>query len=107
MADEQVLLPRGRYESLLKKIGSDKEPLLTNEEKNPLVREEKKSPRMELVKPEVEPRLKSPVNPPVKSAEKLADLVFEKTDSADLIFQIVDFIYRKTDLNIFLPSFTL
>ena len=70
MADEQVLLPRGRYESLLKKIGSDKEPLVKNEEKNLLVREEKKSPRMEPVKPEVEPRLKSPVKPPVKSAEK-------------------------------------
>ena len=70
MADEQVLLPRGRYESLLKKIGSDKEPLVKNEEKNLLVREEKKSPRMEPVKTEVEPRLKSPVKPPVKSAEK-------------------------------------
>ena len=70
MADEQVLLPRGRYESLLKKIGSDKEPLVKNEEKTLLVREEKKSPRMEPVKPEVEPRLKSPVKSAEKSAEK-------------------------------------
>ena len=73
MADEQVLLPRGRYESLLKKIGSYKEPLVNNEEKTLLIREEKKSPRMEPVKTVVEQRLRSPVKPPVRSAEKSAE----------------------------------